>query len=180
MNAKETELYGLIAEFAAAPQLLEAAKRACAAGYSRLEAYSPYPVDGLSEALGFREKAVAPAALAGGLFGGAAGFFMQYYANVIGYPLNIGGRPHDSWPAFIPITFELTVLGAGLAALAAVFWRSRLPKLHHPVFNAPGFERVTQESFFLCIEAGDPRFETATTRSFLEATGARQVTELRP
>lgn len=161
-------VFGLMAEFRGPEALVAAAHRAREGGYRKMDAYTPFPVEGLAEALGVRHTRVPLYVLIGGILGGAGGFFMQYYAAVLGYPLNIGGRPLNSWPAFIPITFELTILAAGLTAVISMIVMNGLPQPYHPVFNAPGFERASSDRFFLCIESGDPNFDPETTRSFLE------------
>jgi hypothetical protein len=162
-------MYGMLAEFEQPDDLLEAAKRARAHGFSRMEGYTPFPIHGLSDALGLHRTRLPWIVLAGGLCGGAGGFFMQWFASVVHYPLNIGGRPLNSWPAFIVITFELTVLMAGLSAVFGMLALNGLPKPYHPLFNVPNFELASRTHFFLCIEARDPNFDPETTRQFLAA-----------
>ncbi len=164
-----SELHGLMAEFTTADQLLECARRSYQEGYRRMDAYSPYPVEGLSEAIGFHRSRIPLLVLFGGIFGGLSGFYLQYWINVIDYPLNLGGRPYNSWPSFIPVTFELTILCAAFAAVFGLLALNRLPMPYHPVFNAPRFGLATRDRFFLCIEARDPIFDPATTRAFLES-----------
>jgi len=171
-------LYGLMAEFDATETLLEAARRARAAGYRELDAFTPFPVEGLAEAIGFHKTGVPQICLAGGLIGCLGGFLLQYWPNVVGYPLNIGGKPYNSWPSFIPITFELTVLCAGVATVLGMLALNGLPTPYHPVFNAPRFELATRSHFFLCIKARDPKFQLAATREFLQSLGAREVSEV--
>ena len=166
---EERALYGVMAEFEDHEEVLEAAKRAYAEGYRRMDAYSPFPVEGLAEALGHKWTAVPLITLLGGMIGGLGGFFMEWYSMRILYPINIGGRPRNSWPMFIPITFELTVLIAALSAVISMFLLNRLPQPHHPVFNAPEFKRATIDRFFLSIEAKDPKFDREETWSFLES-----------
>ena len=170
--------YGLIAEFKGHEELLEAARGAHRAGYRRMDGFAPFPVEGLPEALGRKGTAVPAIMLTGGILGGAGAYFMEWYANVIDYPINIGGRPLHSWPAFIPITFELTVLGAALAGFFGSLALNGLPRLHHPVFSAPGFERASVDRFFLCIEAADPKFEMAKTKAFLLQLNPEEVAEV--
>jgi hypothetical protein len=159
--------HGLLAEFETAEQILAAVRRARQEGYRNMDAYTPYPVEGLSEELGLTRSRVPFVVLAGGLVGAASGFFMQYWAEAVDYPLNVGGRPYNSWPAFIPITFELMVLVAAFAALLGMFYLNGLPMPYHPVFHLPRFARASQDRFFLCIEATDPRFDRSATKQFL-------------
>ena len=168
-------IFGLMAEFDTPEEVVRAAKRAREEGYTHTDAYSPFPVEGLYEALGSRKTRLPLLVLCGGIVGGLGGFFMQYYSAVIGYPLNIGGRPLNSWPSFIPITFELTILVAGLTAVIAMLFRNGLPRPYHPVFNVPGFERATSNSFFLCIEATDPLFDRQRTGLFLRNLRSKNV-----
>jgi hypothetical protein len=171
-------LYGLVAEFADDKALVDAARRARAAGYRNVDAYAPFSVDGLSDALGFRTDRVALITLLGGLVGGVGGYFLQWYSAVIDYPINSGGRPLHSWPAFIPATFEMTVLGAALAAFFGMLILNGLPRLIHPIFNAPEFDLASRNRFFLCIEARDPRYEAGETRAFLEGLAPIRIAEV--
>lgn len=164
----DPKVFGLLAEFVHAEEAVEAAKKAYEAGYRRLDAYSPYPVDGLAEACGFTKNRVAMITLIGGITGGVGGFFMQWFSAVVHYPIDVGGRPFNSWPSFIPITFEMTVLFATLFGLFGMLMLNGLPKLYHPVFNVPRFELASRSRFFLCIQADDPKFELNGTREFLE------------
>jgi hypothetical protein len=165
-------IYGLMAEFDSPETLLEAARRAFAEGFRKMDAYSPFPVDGLAEAIGFHRTRVPLIVLIGGILGCVGGFYLQYWVAVIHYPINIGGRPLNSWPAFIPITFELTVLLAALAAFFGVLALNRLPMPYHPAFNVERFELASRNRFFLCIEATDPKFDVERTRRFLEEIGS--------
>lgn len=171
-------IYGLMAEFETSDALLAAAARTCEAGYKRTDGYSPFPLHGLAEALGFRRTRLPLVTLIGGLLGGGGAYFMMWYASVLSYPINIGGRPLHSWPAFIPITFELTVLGASFAALFGMLALNGLPRPHHPVFNVPEFVRASRDRFFLVIEARDPKFDIAATRRFLEDLQPSRVYEV--
>lgn len=171
-------LYGLLAEFETPDALLLAAQKAYATGYRKMDAYSPYPVEGLAEAIGFEKTRVPLVVLIGGIAGGLTAYAMQYYSAVWDYPLNVGGRPLHSWPAFIPITFELTVLFAAFAAVFGMLLMNGLPKPYHPVFNVPEFKLASQTRFFLCLEDDDSQFRPAETRSFLEALGALAVREV--
>jgi len=171
-------LYGLIAEFRTADALLEAARAAQRAGYRATEAYAPYPVEGLPEAIGFRHNRVPLFALLGGIGGGIGGYLLQWYAAVIDYPLNIGGRPTHSWPAFIPVTFETTILGAALAAVLGMLLANGLPRLRHPVFDAEDFGQATRNRFFLCLPAHDGNFDPDRSKAFLEGLRPLKVSEV--
>jgi hypothetical protein len=171
-------LYGLLAEFDNPDDLLEAGRRAREAGYTRLDAFTPFPVEGLADAIGFHRTRVPLIVLIGGLIGCAGGFFLQYYPNVIGYPLNIGGRPYYSWPSFIPIMFELTILCAALSCVFGMLALNGLPTPYHPVFNVPQFALATRNRFFLCIKARDPKFDRQKTREFLAGLKARGVFDI--
>src|SRR2546427_1797832 len=173
-------LYGLVAEFATPAALREATRCARRAGYRSLEAYTPFPVEGLAEALDFHRTSLPLVVLLGGLVGGLGAYFFQYWVNVRHYPLNVGGRPLHSWPAFIPVTFEMTILIAALAAVLGMLALNGLPMPYHPLFNVPRFALATRDRFFLCIEARDPKFDRTETRRFLESVGAYEVVEVEP
>jgi hypothetical protein len=173
-------IYGLMAEFDQPETLLASVQQAYIAGYRRMDAYTPFPVEGLAEALGLHRTRLPLVVLVGGIVGGVGGFLLQYYAAVVDYPLNVGGRPLNSWPAFIPVTFELTILVAALAAVLGMLALNGLPMPYHPVFNVPRFELATRDHFFLCIEAADPHFDRQRTRVFLEGLGPKEVTEVAP
>lgn len=164
-----------MAEFDNTKDLLEAAHHARDVGYKQMDAYSPFPVEGLSEAVGFPRTSVPAITLAGGLIGMFGGFFLQYYPNAMGYPLDIGGKPFDSWPSFIPITYELTILCAAIACVVGMIWLNGLPTPYHPVFNVPRFELASQDRFFLCIKSKDPKFNVEEARRFLEEQHPREV-----
>jgi len=163
----KTRIYGLLAEFLTAEAVLAATRQAREAGYREMDAYSPYPVEGLAAELGQRATRIPFVVLTGGLVGAGVGFFMQYYSMAINYPFNSGGRPYNSWPVFIPITFELLILVGSFAAFLVMMFVNGLPLLHHPLFNVPQFGRSSQDRFFLCIEATDPQFDRRTTAEFL-------------
>jgi Alternative complex III, ActD subunit len=177
MNNRQP-VYGLLAEFYSAEELLEATKRTSEAGYRKVDAFSPFPIEGLAEAIGFHRTKLPIIVFCGGLMGTCGGFFLQWWPNVIGYPLNIGGKPWDSWPAFIPITFELTILCAALSATFGMLALNGLPSPYHPVFNAERFAQVTRDRFFLVIESEDPKFDLQLTRQFLTELNAREVSEV--
>ncbi len=164
-------IYGLMVEFLTATEVLQAARSARQAGYREMDAYTPYPVDGLAAELGMRRSRVPFVVLMAGLVGAGVGFFMQYYSMAIDYPWNVGGRPYNSWPVFIPITFEVMVLVGAFGAFLGMMFLNGLPHPHHPVFNVPQFARSSQDRFFLCIEATDPHFDQATTAEFLASLG---------
>lgn len=166
-------LYGLLGEFEHPAQLLSAAERAYQAGYRKMNAYTPIPLHGLSDALGQKPTRLPYLVLAGGLLGGSGAYAMLYYACAISYPYNIGGRPLNSWPAFIPITFELTILGAGFAAFLGMLALNGLPHPHHPLFEVPAFSLASRDRFFLSIQSGDPQFDVDKTRTFLESLSAK-------
>jgi len=163
------DLYGLMAEFATPEALLAAARRAHEDGYRKMDAYSPMPVSGMAKALGRGPTRMPRLVLAGGLFGMLSGYGLQYYVSVVSYPVDVGGRPLHSWPAFIPVTFELTILSAAIFAVVGMFLRNGFPQPYHPVFNVRRFALASRDRFFLCIEAADAHFEPEATRRFLES-----------
>jgi hypothetical protein len=177
-KTRQLAIYGLMAEFDGPETLLDAARRSFAEGYRRMDAYSPFPVDGLAEAIGFHKTRLPLLVLIGGIVGCVGGFYLQYWASVIDYPLNIGGRPLNSWPMFIPVTFELTILVAGLTAVLGLLALNGLPMPYHPVFNVERFQFATRNRFFLCIESADPKFDPEATRRFLESCGPQGVYEV--
>jgi hypothetical protein len=171
-------IYGLMAEFSEPTELIAAIRRTREAGYRDIDAYTPYPAEEVSEALAFHRNRLPLIVLIGGILGGLGGYLLQYWTSAIDYPINVGGRPLNSWPAFIPITFETTVLVAALFAVLGMLALNGLPMPYHPVFNVPEFARATRDRFFLCIEATDPQFDRESTRRFLERLVPRTVSEV--
>jgi len=171
------KLYGVMAEFEDPTAVVEASRKAYAAGYRRMDAFSPYPIEELTEALGIKHTKLPLIVLIGGVLGCLGGYALCYWVSFSVYPLNIGGRPLNSWPAFIPVTFECTILLAAFAAVFGMLALNGLPQPYHPVFNVDSFEMATRNRFFLCIEARDPMFERKKTRGFL--TQLEGVAEVR-
>jgi hypothetical protein len=174
----DDELYGLLAEFERPGAVVLAAKRARQAGYTRMEAYSPIPVHGLSESLGKAPTRLPYLTLLGGVLGAITGYAMQYYASVIDYPINVGGRPLHSWPAFLPVVFELTVLGAALFSVFGMLALNGLPMPYHPVFNVPEFKLASRNRFFLCLQVRDPKFDRVASREFLQSLSPTAIHEV--
>lgn len=175
---KDAPIYGLMAEFDNVNDVITAARRVYGAGYRKIDAYSPFPLEELSEAIGFHKNGVALVCLIGGLLGGSAAFMLQWWINTIAYPVNIGGRPLNSWPSFIIVTFEMTILFSGLSAVFGMLALNGLPMPYHPVFNVPQFESVTKDHFFIVIFSSDKNYDTAQTRRFLEGLGPISVAEV--
>lgn len=179
VGPRQETLHGTVGAFSSGEALVEATRRAYEAGYRHMDAYSPIPVDGLAEAMGRRGTSMPLIVLVAGAVGGFTGWFMQWFSATYDYPFNIGGRPFNSWPMFIPIIFELTVLFAAVSGTLGMLFLNGLPRLHHPIFHAPGIERATVDRFFLCLEATDPRWDRDATRRFLEdelhAAGVAEV-----
>jgi hypothetical protein len=173
-------LYGIIAEFDTPEELLAAARKAYQKGYRKMDAYAPFPVEGVSEAIGFHHTYMPLIVLLGGLFGCAGGFLLQVWAMVWSYPINVGGRPLLSWPAFIPVTFEMTILCAALAAVFGMLAANSLPMPYHPVFNVPQFATASRTQFFLIIESKDPKFELPATKEFLKGLEPKDVYDVEP
>jgi hypothetical protein len=179
-GAAGATFYGLMAEFDNPTALVAAAEKARLAGYRQMDAYSPIPIEELGEALGLRRTRLPLLVLLGGIGGGLGGYGLEYWTQAVAYPMNVGGRPFHSWPQFIPVTFETTVLGAALAAFVGMWALNRLPQPYHPVFNVPAFARASTDRFFLCIEATDPRFDRSATWRFLESLHPVGVSEVEP
>jgi hypothetical protein len=171
-------LYGMLAEFESPTALVQAARTAREAGYTQMDAYSPFPIEELSDALGFKRTRMPLVMLIGGITGALSGFALQYYCAVISYPINVAGRPLNSWPSWIPVTFELTVLISALSGVFGLLALCGLPMPYHPLFHVPRFALATRDHFFLCIEATDPRFDRAATNRFLAGLNPREVTEV--
>jgi hypothetical protein len=174
----EPGVYAMVAEFEDEHQLLAAADKARLAGYKALDAYAPFPVHGLSEAIGFRDNRVPWFIFCGGMLGGLGGYTLQWYTAVIDYPMNVGGKPLNSLPAFFPVTFESTILCAALTAVFGMLAMNRLPKPYHSIFNTPGFERASQDRFFLEIGSVDAKYDAKSTRAFLEDLNPVNVSEV--
>jgi hypothetical protein len=179
MSTAREDMYGVMAEFDAPDKLVAATRRAYEEGYRSMDAYSPFPVEGLSDALGFQHTHVPTLVLSGGVFGAIAGYLLQYYCAVVAYPLNIGGKPLHSWPAFIPVTFETTVLCAALCAVIGMLFLNGLPQPYHPAFNVERFVLASRDRFFLLIDARDRNFEAERVMRFLSGLGAFEVTQVR-
>lgn len=176
MNPND-EIYGLMAEFGGDKEILAATKTAYEHGYRKMDAFTPFPVEGIADALGRKGTAVPLIVLLCGTGGGLGGYFLQWYSMAVSYPLNIGGRQLNSWPMFIPITFEMTILSAAFGAIIGMLALNGLPRPHHPVFNVPEFERASSNKFFLCIMADDPKFDPAETRRFLASLNPEKILE---
>jgi hypothetical protein len=175
---KRTPIYGMMAEFDTPTHLVEAARSVAAAGYKKFDAFSPFPIEELADAVGFHRNGVPLVVLIGGILGCITGYAMQYWIAVISYPVNVGGRPYHSWPSFIVVTFELTILFAGLSAVFGMLALNGLPMPYHPVFNVPRFAFATRDRFFLIIFYSDAKYEGAATRRFLEGLAPRYVSEV--
>jgi len=176
--SKRPPIHGLMAEFDEPHQIVEAARRAREAGYRKMDAYTPFPVEELIETLHIRDWRLPLLVLVGGIVGGIAGFSLEVWASTIAYPLNVGGRPMLSWPSFIPPAFETTILFAAVGAVLGMIALNGLPMPYHPVFNVPRFRLASQNHFFLCIEATDPKFDREETAGFLAGLNHREVAEV--
>lgn len=176
---EKNPVFGITAEFVSPDDLIHAAERATEAGYTKVEAYTPFPVHGLTEAMNFEDVKVPWTIFGAGCAGLLTGFGLECWVSGIAYPHNVGGRPLISWPSFIPVIFECTVLFAGVTAFIATIAFNGLPKPHNPIFGAPNFERATQDRFFLCIESNDPQFDTEKVTEFMNSLGAANVAQVR-
>jgi len=175
---KHLTIYGMMAEFDSASDLVAAARRTHEEGYHKIDAYGPFPVEGLAEEIGFRKNGVPLVVLIGGLLGCMSGYALQYWISAVSYPINVGGRPYNSWPAFIIVTFEMTILFAGLAAVFGMLALNGLPMPYHPVFNVPRFAFATRDRFFLIIFSSDAKYDAVATRAFLETLEPRSISEV--
>jgi len=175
---KRTPIYGLMAEFDNPEAVVHAARQTFQAGYRKIDAYSPFPIEALSEAVGFHHNLVPLVVLIGGIIGGVSGFMLQYWIHVINYPIPVGGRPLNSWPAFVVVTFEMTILFAGGSAVFGMLALNGLPMPYHPVFNVPRFALASKDRFFLIIFSSDPRYNPLETRRFLEGLSPRSISEV--
>ena len=179
MEAKpKSALYGVMAEFDHAENLIAAIHAARAQGYRRMDAYTPYPLEAVMHALGHERSVLPWLVLAGGIVGGVGGFLLQYWTSVVAYPLNVGGRPLNSWPAFVPVSFECTILVAALTAVLGMLALNGLPMPHHPVFNVRRFALASRDRYFLCIEARDAKFDPVTVAAFLWSLNPTHVAEV--
>ena len=175
---KVLPIYGTMAEFASAQDLVLAASRTHEAGYRKIDAYSPFPVEELADAIGFHKNNVPLVTLVGAIIGGLSGYLMQYWIAVITYPVNIGGRPYHSWPSFIVVTFEMTILFGAISAVFGMLALNGLPMPYHPVFNVPRFAMASKDRFFLIVFASDPMYDAKGTRQFLESLGPLSISEV--
>ena len=174
-------IYGYMAEFSDVTSLVAAARRATADGYRKVDAFTPFPVHELFDALDAHDKRLPLIVLLAGIVGACAGFGLCYWVSVVAYPLNIGGRPFNSWPSFIPVTFEVTILVAAFSCVITMLALNGLPMPYHPVFNVPRFAaHASQDGFFLAVEAGDPKFDRVKTRALLKDLGAKEINEIEP
>jgi len=178
MKADPRETYGLLAEFSDTDALIAAARILTERGYRKVEAYSPFPVAELSEALNFRRSGLSLLVFIGGILGCLGGYGMQYWIAAVSYPVNIGGRPYNSWPAFIPVTFECTILIASLTAVFGMLALNGLPRPHHPLFAIPQFERASTDGYFIGIQAIDPKFDLEETTRLLQELHAKEVIQV--
>ena len=175
---KTTPIYGIMAEFDSATALVAAARKTHEAGYRKIDAYSPFPVEELAEAIGFHTNRVALVTLIGAIIGGLSGYLMQYWMAAVDYPVNVAGRPYHSWPSFIVITFELTILSGGISAVLGMLALNGLPMPYHPVFNVPRFAMATKDRFFLIVFSTDPKYDPTTVRAFLQSLQPRSISEV--
>ena len=175
---KRERIYGMMAEFDTPQALVDAARKTHQAGYVKIDTYSPFPSEGLAEEIGFHHDEVPLVTLIGGIIGGLTGYLMQYWISAVDYPLNIGGKPEHSWPAFIVITFEMTVLFAVLSAVFGMLALNGLPMPYHPVFNVPRFSSASKDRFFLIVFSSDPKYNSVSTFDFLQGLEPKSISEV--
>jgi hypothetical protein len=175
---KDPKIYGLMAEFDSVDTVIAAAHRVHDAGYRKVDAYSPFPLEELSEAIGFHGNGVALVCLVGGLLGCSGAYILQWWINTVSYPVNIGGRPFHSWPSFIIVSFEMTILFSGLSAVFGMLALNGLPQPYHPVFNVPQFDAASRDRFFIVIFSSDKNYDPVGTRKFLESLKPLSVAEV--
>ena len=173
-------IYGLMAEFDTPAALVAAAKGAYAAGYRQMDTFSPFPIEEAWEAIGHHDRRMSFIVLMGGLVGGVGGYGLEYWVHTMAYPVNIAGKPLNSWPQFIPVTFEMTILIAAIAAVVGMIVLNGLPMPYHPVFNVPRFEHASGDKFFLLLESNDPKFDRQRTLQFLKGLDASEINEVAP
>ncbi|HXB20292.1 MAG TPA: DUF3341 domain-containing protein [Candidatus Solibacter sp.] len=171
-------IYGLMAEFDTPTDLVHASKAAYEAGYRKMDSYTPYPLEEAAEAIGVHHNRVPLLTLCGAMLGMIGGYSLQYWVSAVNFPINVGGKPFHSWPAFVPVTFECAILGAALATVVGMIALNGLPQPYHPVFNSPNFARASRDRFFLCIESQDANFRLDETRRFLETFHPLEITEV--
>ncbi|HYT76277.1 MAG TPA: DUF3341 domain-containing protein [Vicinamibacterales bacterium] len=176
----EAPIYGLMAEFETPAALVEAAKRTYAAGYRKIDTFSPYPIEEAWEAIGQHDRRMSLVVLGGGILGLLTGLGLQEWVQQLAYPINVAGKPLNSWPQYIPVTFELTILFAALSAVIGMLAFNGLPMPYHPVFNVPRFEHASRDRFFLLVESIDPRFDPSQTRDFLKGLNPSEVNDVEP
>lgn len=174
MKSQSTS-YGILARFLNTDDLIRAAKNLSSSGLRQIDAYTPFPVEGLAEALGFQKTGISLVVLLGCIVGGVIGFTLQWWVAVVAYPLNIGGRPLNSWPSFLPITFELTILGGALSGVLGMLALNGLPSLYHPLFEIEDFRKATSDGFFICIKSTDPLFDADQIQKLLTDSQATEV-----
>jgi len=180
MATTTAPVFGLLAEFDTPAALVAAAKRAYAEGYRGLDAFSPFPIEEAWEAIGHRDRRLSPIVLAGGIIGGLGGYGLEYWVHAMAYPINVAGKPLNSWPQFIPVTFEMTILIASISAVFAMILLNGLPMPYHPVFNVKRFEHASRDKFFLLVESTDPKFDRQRTLDFLKRLDASEINEVEP